>query len=243
MSNADTNQKLIFIKPYQDGNQVAARNRRRLGQYSESDDEGISESGRVKRRWLILTIALCFVLGSALIYSFIRYKNLQYAYDHDMRTSSRQQPISPFQTVNDTRSLTTHLTCRPNMLNVSRLPHDVKPLHYNLKLRIDVNNFAFSGYCEIRVQCFRSTKFIFLHSEALLKHDEAPVVLDMFQNQLSIVSIHVNDMFSYLIIELADLLAVDNIYTIIFKSYQAPILNDLKGLYSSSYKLSNGTTK
>jgi hypothetical protein len=237
----ETSQRLIVNQSH-DKNHINTGNTKQLRRNDEDQFGDCKRNGSTNKIWLVLTIALCFVLGSALVFSFIMYKNLKHAYNN--RFSNTEEPkftnsnklVTNFQQFTQSEGYT-------SVLNISRLPHNVKPTYYKLKLRVDVNKLVFNGYCEIKVKCYQSTKFIILHSEQTLEHQQDPIVLDSLQNILPIRKTHVNNYYSYFSIELEDMMTSGNSYTIIFKSYQAPILSDLKGLYLSSYKLSNGTTR
>jgi hypothetical protein len=233
MSNADTSQKLIFIRPTSE-QKVVFQYKKRLRQPIEDDKK--TGHGRVRRRWLVLTTALCSALSIALVICFVRHENLKRSYHNE-----RQSVTNKVDILNTQQHVTK--AAMLDLLNSSRLPHDVKPTHYKLNLRIDVNQLEFHGSCEITVKCYQATEYVFLHSEATLKHEYGPIVMDSLQNKLAVRNVHINNMYSYLIIELAQKLSVGNTYTIVFKQYHAPILNDLKGLYASSYKLTNGTIR
>jgi len=49
----------------------------------------------------------------------------------------------------------------------SRLPTNLLPRHYDLRLSVDMDNFTFSGEVSIQLECVNATKFIVLHAERL----------------------------------------------------------------------------
>ena len=131
--------------------------------------------------------------------------------------------------------------------NNSRLPLQLKPLHYVISLKIDVLNKNFHGNCTIYFKSLHKTTLLVVHSDSnlIFKHNYLPLIINTRQNKtLKVKSTDINKFFSYLIIELeSDEFKPTDQYSVHFEDFYSEITNNLKGIYLSSYNTNNGTTK
>lgn len=135
--------------------------------------------------------------------------------------------------------------------NQSRLPDYFKPSSYKLDLKIDVIEKEFYGNCSIIFDCFESSNQLVLHSgHNIILKSRLPVINEIDQNgneitNLQVANIEVNRFYSYIIIELKDaqMFQRDKKYSILFENYYSKILNNLKGIYYSTYTTSDREIK
>lgn len=122
----------------------------------------------------------------------------------------------------------------------SKLPLTLVPLDYKLALRVDLDKFAFNGSVDIRFTCAENTKHIVVHV----------LNLDIDRKQISVTSdanetLPTNHHFevkqnNYFVTVMNNELEKGKTYVISFGRFAGPILDDLFGLYRSSYTTSTG---
>ena len=136
--------------------------------------------------------------------------------------------------------------------NHSRLPLELRPLHYDITLRIDVNARKFTGNCSILLSCSQATRLLVVHADADLAFESPkylPTIVTAIRGdhgRTSWTSIRVkrttyNEFFQYMIVELGETLLPDRNYTVTFTNFSSPITSSLKGLYLSTYTSKNVT--
>ena len=125
-----------------------------------------------------------------------------------------------------------------------RLPRTLIPSEYFLELRVDLNEFIFSGSVEINVFCQKSTSYIVLHANRLTIRDDDVSVMDIrtastlrHKRQFSVAT------NQFYVIELVNDLQAGRRYKIRFGHFVAPLEDTLRGLYRSSYKDARGRTR
>ncbi|MBN3324836.1 TRHDE protein, partial [Atractosteus spatula] len=117
-----------------------------------------------------------------------------------------------------------------------RLPTSLRPLHYELKIAVFLDNFTFSGEVTIEVECMNSTKYIVLHADRLevrkavvYSDSKKPGVLKIHrqfkypENQVFIIALHRE-------------LKPQRTYKVNI-TFEAQIENELLGFFRSSYIL------
>lgn len=124
-----------------------------------------------------------------------------------------------------------------------RLPTDLIPSHYDIQLRIDINDQQmFIGSISITMECNQSTNLLLLHSKELnivpnswsmLSVDDGWVLL---KEPPRLVPAN-----QYLIVEFNKMLTAGKTYIFTIGFY-APLEDGLVGLYRSSYQ-ANGETR
>ncbi|XP_041356333.1 glutamyl aminopeptidase-like [Gigantopelta aegis] len=126
-----------------------------------------------------------------------------------------------------------------------RLPKALVPGHYDLRLKIDLTNFVFSGSVNISLYVNRSTRFVMFHRSSLLgileKHVRV-VPLGRFPRR------HIKRQFyekryQFHVLELNGELPVGSEYSLQIGDFRGRIIQNLRGLYKSTYKTRDGTER
>ena len=136
-------------------------------------------------------------------------------------------------------------TIQPNLpWSGIRLPRTLIPSEYFLELRVDLEEFIFSGSVEIDVFCQKSTSFIVLHSNRLDIDSSKVSVMDIktaalleLKRQFSVTA------NQFYVIELSSDLQAGRRYKLRFRYFLGQLEDNLRGLYRSSYKDARGRTR
>ena len=138
-----------------------------------------------------------------------------------------------------------------------RLPRNIVPSHYNISLRVDLEKFVFSGSVDIDVECTRDTEYVIIHANSLDIKKSQVVVRELRKEsnrrrkatdarstptgrKLDIkehVSVPINQFW---VLRMKDKLKKNRKYAIRFGHFEGKILDDLRGLYKSTYKGAGG---
>jgi hypothetical protein len=242
-----------------------------------NDDEDEPRSKLVDKRsklnskkWIILLILLCLILFFGLIISFLKYRQCN---NEKNKCSNEQedQPDNNYNFVSDSNknvnnkqhSNSQSKWADENSLNKywneSRLPSNLVPSHYEINLRINVNDLYFIGNCSIQFYCLKSIKFLVLHVDTNIILNGLPKIykttrkninfeddnriIGSAAEQLNVKGIKLNAYYQYVIIELADNqnFESNNNYTVFIENFSSKIGNNLKGIYYSTYNQQNVT--
>ncbi|XP_066580023.1 thyrotropin-releasing hormone-degrading ectoenzyme [Amia ocellicauda] len=118
-----------------------------------------------------------------------------------------------------------------------RLPGSLRPLHYDLKITVFLDNFTFSGEVSMELECLNATKFIVLHADKLEvakalvygEHNKKPGAMKVHRhfryaaNQVFVIALHRE-------------LKSQRTYKVNI-TFEAQIENELLGFFRSSYTL------
>ena len=194
---------------------------------------------------------LCIVVGclvTGLILSYFNYKHECFS-SHEPSASSNKLKVLSNQTIQQIQTKSVRLVESNSKWNHSRLPVSLKPLSYEIALRIDVIEKKLQGNCTIRFECLQSTFLLVLHSEANILFQNAstkyfPRIVEIETDKsLEVKNIEVNAFYAYFIIELTETLQAGKTYSVYFESYMSEIRNNLKGIYYSTYATKSGQQK
>lgn len=124
-----------------------------------------------------------------------------------------------------------------NVTIVNRLPNDLQPINYDLKIRAFLQPqdrlFYFTGSVSILVNCLKSTRTIQLNANEL-KIDEQLVHVE--DEQGAPVPVSTVDLTNEVLsIELNQKLDVNHNYTLRIPSFRGNLTTSLSGFYRSSY--------
>ncbi|XP_013391589.1 aminopeptidase N [Lingula anatina] len=135
----------------------------------------------------------------------------------------------------------------PQPWDTIRLPRNIIPYHYTLRLRVDLDTFIFNGSVEINTKIKNSTNFIILHSNLLNISSRAVHVTTRDRNG---VKTHINilqhfhaDENNLLVLQVEKALLAGQECTIYFGEFTGPLSDDLRGLYRSLYKTAAGEVR
>jgi glutamyl aminopeptidase len=120
-----------------------------------------------------------------------------------------------------------------------RLPETLFPTHYNLRLKIDVDEKTFTGNVTIFFKCVKATNQLSIHAENLnFKPNEAKVFTSASgeATAIGIAKVEHIAILSLYKIDFDQTLTENMNYSITFENFGSNITNNLKGLYLSSYK-------
>ena len=125
-----------------------------------------------------------------------------------------------------------------------RLPRDLIPKRYTVGLKVDLEQFVFSGSVVIEVDCKRSTNYMITHSNALMIDDSKVSIHDVTNNaEVPIVRQVRVPINQFHVLETEQQLVAGNKYRINFGRFTGKLLDDLRGIYRSSYKDQNNNTR
>lgn len=120
-----------------------------------------------------------------------------------------------------------------------RLPTHVKPIHYDITIQPDLENFTFSGLVIIQVEVLEDASNITLHANEL---NVTYLALMTASSQLIEPASVTNDEDrQFLIINFEETLAAGTYYINTF--YEGVVNNGTTGFYRASYVDVNGTTR
>lgn len=253
------------------------RNEANLNNNNNADDEDEPRTKLVDKRrmtllkskkWIILLILLCLILFFGLIISFIKNSQCNNEKNNKEDTNSDYNLISDLnKNVNNKQQSKPQSKWADEVLdnnlnnywNESRLPSNLIPSHYDINLRINVNDRYFIGSCSIQFYCLKSIRFLVLHSDTNIMLNGLPKIykttrknitfeddnkiIDSTIQQLKVKGIKTNAFYQYIIVELADNyeFEANNNYTVFIENFSSKIGNNLKGIYYSTYNQKNAT--
>ncbi|XP_066264500.1 aminopeptidase N-like [Branchiostoma lanceolatum] len=123
------------------------------------------------------------------------------------------------------------------ILQSTRLPNNVVPLHYNLRLEVDLQKFTVLGHVTITVRCVAPSSYILLHADKLeIVGGDSRLRLQGQDGGSSptITSWSLHSKNNFLLLKLDDDLTKDGVYDV--KIHFKNVLSDHQfGLYRSSY--------
>lgn len=143
-------------------------------------------------------------------------------------------------TENDITETDTMAENGTGQMDVFRLPGDVFPESYTLKVATDFANLAFSGHVEILIKTVKSTCRLTLNAKDV--NVTRVAVVDHKSNApLDVVDYYLVDRNEQLIIDLNDtkICVIASRLYIIRIEYNASLRDDMSGYYKSSYKENN----
>ncbi|KAK3594679.1 hypothetical protein CHS0354_016345 [Potamilus streckersoni] len=126
-----------------------------------------------------------------------------------------------------------------------RLPRNLDPVHYDLKLEVNLAKGRYSGCVRMLIHVVTPTRYIVFHSSdfIVINKNNITVTLNRNNSQVEIVQHHwISESQFYILEAKSELLSGSN-YTVDIKSFGGFILPDLKGIYISSYKTNDGETR
>ena len=125
-----------------------------------------------------------------------------------------------------------------------RLPRTLIPSDYTLELKVDLDEFVFTGSVSINVQCKKDTNYVIIHSNTLIIDDPKVTVFDMRNNLDVHIDRHIRvPINQFHVLQMARNLVSGHRYRITFGRFTGKLLDDLRGIYRSSYKDQNGVTR
>lgn len=129
-----------------------------------------------------------------------------------------------------------------------RLPRSVVPFFYRLTLRVDMDQFSFSGSVEIDVNATGETDFIVLHMTSLTVDPKNVFIVDDPDSEAeglreSFRRVTVSPVHDLFILETRRMLRQGSKHRILIRGFTGFISEDLRGLYRSVYKDQNGRLK
>lgn len=260
--------RLIYNETVNKMKHFGGRSRNELEEEDDDEDENKikSEEPRIQiktvyksKRWILALTCLCLLLTATLIGSFIKYKRCCSNNNNADINSKNYSPVNCsnkrdseeiFSNSDEIIEEIFEEKLNKNWNN-SRLPENIKPFYYKIKLRIDVEQKQFSGSCTIKFVCLEQISFLVLHSDSNIQFEYINYLPKIYETSndsklgrlLNIKSMTYNSFFTYLIIELNDgeFFRKKRNYTIVFENFHSQIKNDLKGLYYGTYTSKNAT--
>ena len=235
---------------------AAANEERRVSPNSAAPVAEVVKIVEKKRskRWILTLVLLCLLLTTALVACYIKYKQCCSSTCSQTGQSSGQNGGGGDKQLrrdeyDQADNKPAHLAVHHTNWNNSRLPSNLVPYYYTINLRIDVHEKKFNGSCTIFFKCVYSTNIIVVHAETNLDIKPVPVVHELESERsrvrrrsLEIKSMVYNPVFSYYVIQLKNNYFVEGRhYSILFSDFSSSIVDNLKGLYLSSYTMENQT--
>ena len=124
-----------------------------------------------------------------------------------------------------------------------RLPRNVLPTKYNLKLSLDPNNSTFTGSVHIKVTIKESTNEVVVHAADLNIAGEHIQIVDPKGDLVTISDVSTDVIYETYILHTKQELVQGEDYDLIFGEFEGSIRSDMRALYRSSYKTTNGTVR
>lgn len=126
-----------------------------------------------------------------------------------------------------------------NKANVNyRLPNDTVPLHYDLTLETDLDNF--NGSVKITIFAKENTNTVTLHAQNLEVIDL--IVTNSNDEEITIKEIEIQEDVNFFVIHLVKNLIQDEIYYLNFRQFRGKLATDNDGFYLALYE-ENGIEK
>ena len=160
---------------------------------------------------------------------------------------SYSEPIKvPGTTPSEATNIPITPTSPTNIWDNPLLPDDLRPVHYSIDLKIDVNNFTFTGNTSIRIHCTKRTNVILLHGKELTIYTERTtlklMIADDDINVPDVIDVRLYPENQFILVELGDSLE-ENVEYILGLEFEGEMKDDLVGLYRSSYTTPEGDTR
>lgn len=183
---------------------------------------------RVRALLLLLLVVLCVVVTAMLVALVTRCDNAPPAAAVLTKSAARED---------DTESTPAPVTQQDSPWAEIRLPRSVIPKRYVLSLTIDMQRFTFSGYVEIDVNITQTTSYVLLHVNGLVINHTSNYILDLSDNPrlVDIIDVRVLEDKQFLVLVSAERLLANRKYKVVLSDFRGDILDDLRGLYRSSY--------
>ncbi len=125
-----------------------------------------------------------------------------------------------------------------------RLPDHLVPSFYTLELKVDVDKFTFEGSVDIKIEMKQSYEFVIVHVNSLDITGSRVLVRNLENNEeveiMEQIPVKPNQFY---VLRMAEPLAQKKRYLIRFGEFKGTLQDDLRGLYRSSYKDQQGTTR
>ena len=125
-----------------------------------------------------------------------------------------------------------------------RLPDNLVPSFYELKLKVDLEKFTFEGSVDIQVDVQKTYEFVIVHINSLDIVGSLVVVKNLETNEeieiLERIPVKPNQFY---VLRMAEPLMAGNRYLVQFGKFKGNLQDDLRGLYRSSYKDQQGNTR
>lgn len=186
-----------------------------------------------KLHTLLLVLVVCALLVLVAVLPWLLMRPCPANTSPDSLDNSSRLPTTPRPTVD------------PSLpWSDIRLPRSLLPLHYSLQLTVDLDTFTFTGITEITVRVAQQTRYVIVHVNALSVRRHSTHVRDHVSNATVALSrqLHVRRNQFYVLVTSTPLQA-GRLYTIRFGHFSGQIQDDLRGLYRSMYRDSNGKVK
>ncbi|XP_033121289.1 aminopeptidase N-like isoform X2 [Anneissia japonica] len=120
-----------------------------------------------------------------------------------------------------------------------RLPKSLRPIHYDLEIKADLNNFTFDGKVNIKIVCDQTTDIILLNTK-LLNIDHSSAHLSSVDGRVpNILNINTYPEQQYMMVLLDSRLEMNAEYFFSIE-FSGPLTDDLNGFYRSSYTTKSG---
>lgn len=126
-----------------------------------------------------------------------------------------------------------------------RLPRSVLPFFYRLTLRVDMDQFTFSGSVQIDVTAVEETDLIVLHMTSLTIDPKDVFIAEDLEDgrRESLRRVTVSPLHDLYILETRRMLRQGSKHRVVITGFSGVISEDLRGLYRSVYKDQNGRLK
>ena len=125
-----------------------------------------------------------------------------------------------------------------------RLPETFIPSFYKLELKVNLDNFTFSGWVEIDTLLKESDNIVIVHVNDLTITKEAVTVQDMTTKKFEAIEDYIPvPINQFYVLQMARYLTANRRYKIRFGFFEGQMKDDLRGLYRSKYKDDKGRTR
>lgn len=150
--------------------------------------------------------------------------------------------LSSYQLIEENGTAKTDMVAenRTGQMDVFRLPNDVVPVSYSLRIATDFEKLTFSGHVEIVIEAVSRTCRITLNAKDV-NVTEVEVIDHKSNVALDVVNQYIVERNEQLIIELNSTnicLTPSKLYIVKIK-YDAYLREDMSGYYKSSYRENN----
>ena len=126
-----------------------------------------------------------------------------------------------------------------------RLPKSLIPRHYDLRLKIDLTNFVFSGSVNMSLHVNASTRYVMFHRSSLLaireKHVKMVPVGPFPRRRIK--RQFYEKRYQFHVLEMNAVLPVGSEYSLQIGDFGGRIIQNLRGLYKSTYKTKDGVER
>ena len=123
-----------------------------------------------------------------------------------------------------------------------RLPQNVIPIHYNLRIKANVNELSFNGTQSMFVRVTNATKYVLFHFKQMNITEFKIYKMDGYSKQsVAIAGGQSKPTNEYFVIETTNQMQPGNYEVEV--QFQALVSKKLTGFYRSTYKNQNGQTR